>query len=184
MTGRFIAVVGPSGVGKDSVMMALAAQEPRVTLVRRVISRPTDAGGEDFEGVTEAEFCDRRDQGDFALWWQAHGLFYGIPTSVDTALAAGQDVLANLSRGVLPQMASRFTQTDILVLTAPAELLAARLAMRGREDALDIARRLSRADFALPNGIVAHQVSNAGPLAQTVAAVRDALYPVSLKRSI
>ena len=28
MQGRFIAVVGPSGVGKDSVMAALAARDP------------------------------------------------------------------------------------------------------------------------------------------------------------
>ena len=184
MNGRFIAVVGPSGVGKDSVMMALAAMEPRLTLARRVISRPTDAGGEDFEGVTAAEFGDRRNGGAFALWWQAHGLFYGIPATVDTALAAGQDVLANLSRAVLPQMACRFARTDILMLTAPAEVLAARLAARGREDASEITRRLARADFALPDGTVAHQISNAGPLAQTVTAVRDALYPVRLKRSI
>ena len=29
MTGRFIAIVGPSGVGKDSVMEALAEADPK-----------------------------------------------------------------------------------------------------------------------------------------------------------
>ena len=48
MTGRFIAVVGPSGVGKDSVMQGMAARDPRIVLARRVITRPSDAGGEDF----------------------------------------------------------------------------------------------------------------------------------------
>ncbi|MEO0912102.1 MAG: hypothetical protein AAFY59_03810 [Pseudomonadota bacterium] len=40
MTGRFIAVVGPSGVGKDSVMAGMAARTGQLKLVRRVITRP------------------------------------------------------------------------------------------------------------------------------------------------
>ena len=59
MTGRFIAIVGASGVGKDSVMAALAASDPRLRLVRRVITRPSAAGGEDFDGVTEDAFHAR-----------------------------------------------------------------------------------------------------------------------------
>ena len=126
MTGRFIAVVGPSGVGKDSVMEGLAAVEPRIALARRVISRPSEAGGEDFDGVTEAEFATRAARGDFALWWPAHGLHYGIPNQVDDLLISGQDVLANLSRAVLEQAEARFDKTAVILLTAPADVLAAR----------------------------------------------------------
>ena len=92
MTGRLIAVVGPSGVGKDTVMAALVAADPRLALVRRVITRPSDAGGEDFDGVDRATFETMRDAGAFALWWSAHELSYGIPVEVDAALAAGRDM--------------------------------------------------------------------------------------------
>ena len=102
MTGRFIAIVGASGVGKDSVMAALAARDPRLRLVRRVITRPSDAGGEDFDGVTADAFHARAAQGDFALHWPAHGLHYAIPATVLDDLAAGRDMLANLSRAALP----------------------------------------------------------------------------------
>ncbi len=182
MTGRFIAVVGPSGVGKDSVMEGLAAVEPRIALARRVISRPSEAGGEDFDGVTEAEFATRAARGDFALWWPAHGLHYGIPNQVDDLLISGQDVLANLSRAVLEQAEARFDKTAVILLTAPADVLAARLANRGRETAQQIARRLARAGFALPAGITPIEINNAGPLRQTIATVRAALYPFSLQR--
>ncbi|MGB0905008.1 MAG: phosphonate metabolism protein/1,5-bisphosphokinase (PRPP-forming) PhnN, partial [Mangrovicoccus sp.] len=39
MTGRFIAVVGPSGVGKDSVMAGLMERRPDLLLAKRVITR-------------------------------------------------------------------------------------------------------------------------------------------------
>ena len=50
MGAHVIGVVGPSGVGKDTVMHALAAAQPGIKLARRVITRPVEAGGEEGEG--------------------------------------------------------------------------------------------------------------------------------------
>ena len=177
--GRFIAVVGPSGVGKDSVMEAMAAAEPRMSLVRRVITRPSDAGGEEFEGVSAATFQKMRDDGAFALWWSAHGLFYGIPAEVDAVLAQGHDVLANLSRGMLVQMQNRFQHSAVLALNASRDVLQTRLTVRGREDPAEIARRLVRADFTIPDEIAALKLDNSGPLDVTVNSALALLYPVS-----
>ena len=179
MTGRFIAVVGPSGVGKDSVMEAMALAEPRLQLARRVITRPSDAGGETFSETSVKQFKTMRDAGAFALWWPAHGLYYGIPVEVDTALAAGHDVLANLSRGVLEHASTRFESFATIALTASPDVLRARLIARGRENGPEITRRLHRADYALPDGINALQLDNSGPLDDTVARALDLLYPVS-----
>ncbi|MBT9382346.1 phosphonate metabolism protein/1,5-bisphosphokinase (PRPP-forming) PhnN [Pseudooceanicola sp. CBS1P-1] len=171
MAGRLIGVVGPSGVGKDSVMQAVAARRPGTVLVRRVITRDGAAGGEVFDSVSRSEFLAREAAGAFLLSWQAHGLHYGIPDDVGDALAAGQDALVNLSRGVLGLARARVPGFLCLRLSAPVPVLAARLAARGREDAGDIARRLARADFALPPGIPATEVDNSGPLDATVARV-------------
>ena len=43
--GRLIAVVGPSGVGKDSVMAGLVLLRAKLHLVRRMITRPANVGG-------------------------------------------------------------------------------------------------------------------------------------------
>lgn len=171
MGGRLLGVVGPSGVGKDSVMAAVAAARPGIALVRRVITRPTEAGGEDFEGVTEAEFAAREAAGDFLLSWRAHGLRYGIPRRVLGDLAAGQDLLVNLSRAVLPEARARVPGFTCVLLTAPDRVLAERLAQRGRESADEIERRLARAGFALPEGVTPAVVDNSGALDGTVAAV-------------
>ncbi|MEL7117740.1 MAG: phosphonate metabolism protein/1,5-bisphosphokinase (PRPP-forming) PhnN, partial [Pseudomonadota bacterium] len=106
--GRMIAVVGPSGVGKDSVISGLVAARPEMAWVRRVITRPSDAGGEPYEGVTEAEFERRRAVQEFCLAWPAHGLFYGIPQSALKDVEAGADRVVNLSRAVLSEAASVF----------------------------------------------------------------------------
>ena len=178
MTGRLIGVVGPSGVGKDTVMQAVASARPGIHLVRRVITRPSKAGGEDFEGVSEQEFGRRVVRGDFALHWQAHGLQYGIPRDISDRLSHGQTALVNLSRAVLREAQARFPVFSVLSLTARSEVLAARLAGRGRESAEEITRRLARADYALPEGLTeVVTIDNSGTLADTVDAVLKALAP-------
>jgi ribose 1,5-bisphosphokinase len=169
-----VAVVGPSGAGKDTLLSALAATHPELVLVRRVITRPTEAGGEDFEGVTPTEFAARKARGDFALDWQAHGLCYGIEAAqIDPAKA----VVFNGSRGALLRARAVFPDIRVIVVTAPAEVLAERLAARGRESRTEIAARLERSGYALPEGIAAQTVVNDGTVAQGVAALWALLQP-------
>jgi ribose 1,5-bisphosphokinase len=175
--GRLFAVVGPSGAGKDTLLAAAAAARPDLVVVRRVITRPEAAGGEPFEGVSEAEFAARAGRGAFALTWDAHGLRYGIPATIDAALASGRDVAFNGSRAVLEQAAARYPGLVVVLVTAPVPVLARRLAARGREDAAAIAARLARAGFALPPGFVLRVVDNGGGIEAGVAAFLAALAP-------
>ncbi len=138
-TGILVLVVGPSGAGKDTLLNAardFLAHDPRFRFVRRVITRPAGAGAEAHEAVTEAAFAAR----DFALQWQAHGLRYGIPAD---AIGDGFAAVANVSRTVIAEAARRF-RVRVIEITASPNVLAARLASRGRETAADIAARLAR----------------------------------------
>lgn len=167
-----VLVVGPSGAGKDTLLAAARealAGDPRIRFVRRAITRPAEAGHEDHEPVTEADFARR----DFALSWAAHGLRYGIPGDITDDLARGRIVVANVSRGVIATAAARFP-ARVVEVTAPPEVLAARLAGRGREDAADIAARLAR-QVPLPAGVPVRRVMNDGSLAAGIAAFLAAL---------
>lgn len=175
MTMRPIAVVGPSGAGKD-MLMARASALPGIRSVRRVITRPADAGGEDFIGVSEAEFAARLAAGDFALHWRAHGLGYGIPAA---ELVGEGVILLNLSRAVLVEAGRILPGLRVIEVTAPPAVLAARLAARGRESSADQAARLSRADLALPQGLRLRRVINDGTPQQGLARFLAALQPES-----
>ncbi len=157
-----VLVVGPSGADKDTLLDAARdalSGDPRFRFIRRVITRPAGVG-EAHEAVSETEFATR----DFALQWQAHGLRYGIPAD---AVAGSIVAVANVSRTVIAEAAQRFA-VRVIEITAPPEILAARLASRGREAAADVASRLARS-VALPDSVDVVTVVNDGPLAQAVA---------------
>nr|WP_274705526.1 phosphonate metabolism protein/1,5-bisphosphokinase (PRPP-forming) PhnN [Salipiger pentaromativorans] len=158
-------------------MEAAAARLPGLHLARRVITRPASAGGEEFEGVSDEVFDRRLAAGAFALHWAAHGLRYGVPVAVERALAQGHPVLCNLSRGVLTQAAARFPGMQVLHVTARPEVLAERLAGRGRESAEEIARRLARAGASLPEGLTVHEIDNSGALEAAVMRLVALLQP-------
>ncbi|MBS0559097.1 MAG: phosphonate metabolism protein/1,5-bisphosphokinase (PRPP-forming) PhnN [Proteobacteria bacterium] len=156
-----VLVVGPSGAGKDTLLDAARtalADDPRFRFIRRAITRAADAGGEQHEAVSPAEFARRR----FALAWHAHGLDYGIPEDIEADLAQGRVVIASVSRAVIAEAAQRYP-VRVIEVTAPPEVLAERLRSRGRETADEIAGRLARA-VPLPAGIDAEIVSNDGTL--------------------
>ena len=150
-------IVGPSGAGKDTLIRGALAARPGLRLVRRVITRPTEAGGENFEGVTPEDFSHRHACGDFALTWEAHGLSYGIPRD---QIEGPGDVIFNGSRAALPAAVRVFPGLRVILVTAPQIVLATRLAARGRETAADIRDRLSRAAFEMPAGIGFQTVVN------------------------
>ncbi|PKQ13423.1 MAG: phosphonate metabolism protein/1,5-bisphosphokinase (PRPP-forming) PhnN [Alphaproteobacteria bacterium HGW-Alphaproteobacteria-1] len=177
--GRFVAVVGPSGVGKDTLMRAMSEARPGLRRLRRVITRPADPDGEGHEAVSEAEFDARLKDGGFALHWRAHGLRYGVPVGVCMDLAQGRDLLVNLSRTVLAEAQSRFRPFLVLHLTADPGVLAARLAGRGRETAEDVAERLRGAARALPDGVGPVVTLDTGaPVEKLAKAALKALYAV------
>ena len=172
-------MVGPSGAGKDTLIEGALAAWPGLRLARRVITRPSDAGGEDFAGVTPAAFARMQQAGLFALDWQAHGLSYAIPRD---QLAGGGPVIFNGSRAALPQALARLPGLRVVLVTAPVALLARRLAARGRETEADIAARLDRAGFAMPPGVDHVTVVNDASPEQGIARLLAALQPDNVLR--
>jgi phosphonate metabolism protein PhnN/1,5-bisphosphokinase (PRPP-forming) len=154
---------------------ALAARSD-LHLVRRVITRPANAGSEDHEPATEENFLARVARGDFALFWHAHGLSYGLPRQ---AFDVPGDVIFNGSRAVLSDAVRVFPGLRVIVVTAPDDILAARLAARGRESLEDIRARLARGAFSLPEGLDTRTVVNDATPAEGVARFLAALQPVS-----
>ncbi|QQS13812.1 MAG: phosphonate metabolism protein/1,5-bisphosphokinase (PRPP-forming) PhnN [Rhodospirillales bacterium] len=166
--GHCFLIVGPSGSGKDTLIeaMKLALASDGFHFPKRVITRPADGGSELHYCASRDDFRSLQDNGAFCLSWEAHGLCYGIPdTEVEHALASGRHVLINVSRAVIEQARHRFGPgVTIINVTAPVDVLAARLRERGRESAQDIARRLARAMESAPTGADVVEFVNDRPL--------------------
>lgn len=145
--GCFVAVVGPSGAGKDTIMdaaRAALAGDTRFHFVRRIITRPQMPGTEDHDSLDNAAFDKAASEGRFALHWRAHGLRYGLPKTLDDEIADGTVVIANVSRRVLSDIRRLYMSRSVVVITARPDVLAERLASRGRESREEIAARLAR----------------------------------------
>ena len=175
--GRLIAVVGPSGVGKDSIIAGIIAASPQIIPVRRVITRAPDLGGEDYDPVSEPEFLTAIGQNEFCVHWTAHGLHYGIPSRVQRDVENGSDCLVNLSRSTLIDASQKFQHLTVLNITAKPETLVRRLSQRGRETANEITQRLLVAEKPIPTGLDVIEIPNDGPLECAVNSALNALQP-------
>ncbi|MDB5989160.1 MAG: phosphonate metabolism protein/1,5-bisphosphokinase (PRPP-forming) PhnN [Herbaspirillum sp.] len=169
--GTFFFVVGPSGAGKDSLIdgarAALEASE-RFAFAQRVITRPAGAPGEDHLAMDAAQFAAAEAAGSFLITWQAHGLHYGLPGTLLSALKSGKHVIANGSRAMVCALAGRVPRLVVIEVTAPPEVLAARIKGRGRETEDEIKQRLTRQVDALPADIETLRVVNDSDLEQGI----------------
>jgi ribose 1,5-bisphosphokinase len=149
--GALVVVVGPSGAGKDTLIAlarAICADDPRIVFPRRIVTRPASAA-EDHDSATPFAFDAAIGQGAYAFWWEAHGLKYALSAAIDAALRAGKTVVCNVSRAVVGQLRARYAGLTVVMVTAPKDLLLARLAARGRESGGGVAERLDRAAPAI-----------------------------------
>ena len=146
MSGCFVCVVGPSGAGKDT-LIGLARRElagdPGFVFPRRLVTRPGSAF-EDHGTLSETEFEAGLREQRFALAWRAHGLGYALEGTVGEAAAAGAVVVCNISRSSIAEARERFAQVRVALVTAPASVLAERVAARGRETGSAVEGRLAR----------------------------------------
>ncbi|PLW76902.1 phosphonate metabolism protein/1,5-bisphosphokinase (PRPP-forming) PhnN [Cohaesibacter celericrescens] len=169
--GTLVLLVGPSGSGKDSVLdwaRLRLADDKRILFVRRCITRDNADSSEDHDSMTIPEFQKAEMQGDFILSWNAHGLYYGLPVTLLEHLKTGGVAIANGSRKTLPLLREQFPHFEVINLTVEPEILAARLAKRGRESAEEIKQRLARTQTLQGEDLFdvkTHHIDNSSDLA-------------------
>ncbi|MBB4396009.1 phosphonate metabolism protein/1,5-bisphosphokinase (PRPP-forming) PhnN [Bradyrhizobium sp. ERR14] len=144
--GRLVLVVGPSGAGKDTLLrlaQAACADDHDIVFPRRIVTRESSAD-EDNVALGPDEFRRACEHGDFAVHWDAHGHSYALPLDINDDIRAGRTVVANVSRTVIGALRQAYADIVVVAITAPPDVLAARLAARARQSDSNIAERLAR----------------------------------------
>ena len=183
-SGTLILVVGPSGAGKDTLISGARAAlkgDARFVFPRRAITRRQIVGAEDSETMAPGAFAAAMAAGAFALAWRAHGLSYGIPISIEAARGVGRHVIVNVSRSVILEARQRYQPLRIVEAWAPHEVLAERLAARGRESGPEIANRLSRASPVAVAGPDVTRIETTGSAAESLERFLEILRAVALE---
>ncbi|MBA4783314.1 MAG: phosphonate metabolism protein/1,5-bisphosphokinase (PRPP-forming) PhnN [Rhizobiales bacterium] len=172
--GALVLIVGPSGAGKDTLIAWLKANllNPDILFARRVVTRAPDDVFEDHLAMSEEDFHRMRQEGAFAVTWQAHGLHYAIPKDVLDHIRQGGVAVANGSRRVLDAFAEVFPTMVVIVLTVERTVLARRLAARGRETESEIAERLKPVAMTSDARFNCLEIDNSGPIEHAGMAVK------------
>ncbi len=148
---KVILIVGPSGSGKDTLL-----RHARKTLVsqhsfifsKRYITRPPDSN-EDNYYVDQYAFEQLRRGGFFVATWEAHNNLYGIPHHIFTTNEASSAIVCSISRTAISDFEKVFTDTITINVTVNDEILRERLTTRGREDTLNVNKRIQRAKLPI-----------------------------------
>ena len=145
--GLLFVVSGPSGAGKDTLVLAALSQMPRlrysVSATTRA-PRPGEKEGEQYFFVTREEFEARRESGGFLEWREYNGNLYGTPRDyMVRTLSDGYDLI--MKPEVNGALAVKAAYPDaVLIFLVPDKLshLRERLLERRTETNEEIARRL------------------------------------------
>ena len=150
MRGTLFIVAAPSGAGKSSIVNAVLARDPNISLSISFTSRaprPGERHAEHYHFIEAAEFEAMVAAGDFFEHALVHGDWKGTARqSVEPQLAAGRDVLLEIDYQGALQVKQTFANAVLIFILPPSwEELRSRLERRGEDSAEVIELRLKNA---------------------------------------
>ncbi len=143
-------VAAPSGAGKSSLVNAVLARDPALSLSVSFTSRgprPGERHAEHYHFVDDAEFQRMIDEGDFFEYARVHGDWKGTARqSVEPQLATGRDVLLEIDwQGARQVRAKVPDAVSIFILPPSRQALEDRMRRRAQDSEETIIRRLAAA---------------------------------------
>lgn len=149
-TNKLVAVTGPSGVGKGTLVQALLARHPELYLSVSVTTRtprPGEIDGKDYYFVSREEFHQMRATDQLLEWAEYAGNYYGTPRlKVEEQLKQGRTVILEIELIGARAIKQNFPEVLRLFILPPS-LTELENRLRGRGNVAEAAmqKRLARA---------------------------------------
>jgi len=190
-TPLLVVISGPSGVGKDSVLMRMRELGFPFHFVVTANSRPQRPGeidGYDYHFVTTARFEEMIRDNELLEWANVYGQYKGIPKfEVRQAMQSGRDVILRINvdgAATIRQIAPE----AVFIFLAPSSLaeLRHRLTLRRTESQDEIEKRLALAAHELDQAphfdyvVINHESrldEAAGQIHAIITAEKQRVYP-------
>jgi guanylate kinase len=177
----------PSGGGKTTVTKLLMQRRGDLGYSVSCTTRAPRAGevdGVDYHFLTEGQFIEHRERGEFAEWALVHGKFYGtLKSAVSAVLASGKHVIMDIDVQGAAQFAGAWPGAVLVFMLPPSVgVLLARLQERNTEDGATLLTRLKSAHEELQVVSRYHYVLVNDDLEPTVARVSSIIDAEEVKR--
>jgi guanylate kinase len=148
--GNLFCVAAPSGAGKSSLVKALLELDSHLAVsVSHTTRAPRgqEEHGREYWFVSEADFRDMTDRGEFFEWAQVHGNLYGTSRrAIEDRLQGGEDVVLEIDWQGALQIKQLFPHAVLIFILPPSwKELQHRLQRRGEDGPDVIAQRMVNA---------------------------------------
>ncbi len=152
--GAIIAISAPSGTGKTSIVKRIIEEIPGLVFSVSATTRKKreyEKNGVDYFFLTEEEFKEKINNGEFVEWEKVYDYYYGTFKSViEDSINKGSSLILEVDvKGALT-IKRIFPDANLIYVVPPShEALIKRLKNRKTEDDADIKKRLERAIMEL-----------------------------------
>jgi guanylate kinase len=154
MNPKIVLLIGPTAVGKSSLLERALKEFPRLHDIITYTTRPMRAGeseGHPYHFVSEEKFKELVAQNFFIEHAVVHGRMYGTPRDqIFTAHKQGKGLIADLDVQGAKKLLKDFPDTVTVFLLPPSEdTLRQRFIKRGVTNDADLAKRLESAKIEM-----------------------------------
>lgn len=151
---RLFVISGPSGAGKGTMVERIRSIRSDLGLTVSATTRNPREGevdGTSYYFLTDEEFSNRIDNGEFVEWADVHGHKYGtLVSEVESKLASGTSLVLEIDVQGALQVKQKFPEAVLIFIAPPSlEELRNRLIGRGTESADAVKLRLANAEAEL-----------------------------------
>lgn len=141
--GKLFVVSAPSGSGKTTLCSMMMNKYPELKYSISYTTRNprnNEENGKDYFFISEEEFIDMINKGEFLEWAEVHGNYYGTSLKlINDMLSKGIDIILDIDPQGAMQLKEKLSNAIYIFITAPSfEELEIRLKKRGTDSIKDI----------------------------------------------